>query len=280
MKLLTLWRLELLKLFMQKGAYAGFAVLASLSGLFVWGTWQHGPEMASHEQVSDMFVMGGKLISAQSVCYMMLAVPLAVQVLIPLLVATIAGGLIAGETKTGTMRTILVRPVHRLTLTVAKTLTAWCHAILLVAFLLGFTWLVAQIAFGAGDLVSLGGAKLTVIARSQAWWHLLLAYGFAAVGMCAVASIALLLSSLFENSLTAAGLTVAFLIVSGVLMAIPYFEFLKEYLLTAHLSAYEQAFRTPVGWDMLQYHLAYIAPYIYVPAALTAVVTWRRDVTC
>ena len=280
MRLLLTWRLELLKLFTQKGAYAGFAVLAALSGLFVWGTWQHGPEMTAHEQVSDMFVMGGKLISAQSVCYMMLAVPLAVQVLLPLLIATIAGGLIASENKTGTMRTILVRPVHRLTLAAAKALTAWCHAILLVAFLLGFTWVVGQVAFGGGDLVSLGGAKLTVVARSQAWWHLLLAYGYAAVGMCAVASIALLLSSLFENSLTAAGLTVAFLIVSGALMAIPYFEFLKEYLLTAHLSAYDQAFRTPVGWDMLQYHLAYIAPYIYVPAVLTAVVVWRRDVTC
>jgi ABC-2 type transport system permease protein len=280
MKLLTLWRLELLKLFTQRGAYAGFAVLASLSVLFVWGSWRHGPPGNVQSQVSDMFVMGGKLISAQSVCYWMLAIPVAMEVLVPLLIATISGGLIASEVKAGTLRTIMVRPVARISLTVAKTLTAWCHAILLCAFLLVFTFIVSYIAFGGGDILAAAGGKLTILSAHSAWWRLPLGYALAGVGMCAVASVALMLSALFENPLTAAGLTVAFLIVSGVLVTIDYFEFLKPYLLVTHLSVPSEAFHSAISWDAIESHLSYILPYVAVPPALTALVIARKDITC
>jgi ABC-2 type transport system permease protein len=280
MKLLLVWRLELLKLFTQKGAYAGFAVLAALSALIAWGTWKAGPIVGGGSGVSEMFVMGGKLVSAQSICYMMLKVPMAVVFFLPLLIATVSGGLIASENKSGTLRTILVRPLSRVTLAAAKTLTAWTHAVVLVAFLLGFTYAAAYLIFGGGDIINVGDGKFAIIPRAAAWWRLLLGYGLAAVGMCAVASVSLLLSALFENALTAAGLTFAFVFVSVALIAIPYFEPIRPYLLTSHLQVCDQAFGKPIDWPLVRWDLLYTAPYALVPAVLTALVLWRKDVTC
>jgi ABC-2 type transport system permease protein len=233
-----------------------------------------------HEMpVERQFAFGGKVLDGAMLAYTMLAAPLAIAVLIPLLVATTTGGIVAAEARAGTLRYLLIRPVSRLRLLTAKLLAGWLHAagltILMGAFALGVGYLV----FGGGDLLVVRKG-LVILPESVALLRLAEAYLLASLGMCAVASIALLLSVICDNPLTAAGVTVAFLLVSATLKVIPYFEWLEPHLLTAHLTLYNAVIANKPAWPELSRSLAYVAAYAVGPFIAAALIFCRKDMTC
>ncbi len=282
MRLRTTIAIELRKLFAQRGTYVGYVVLAVLVGLFVWGIWRHGPPDDLRRAVGDQFIVGGKLLTGPFLPFVLLTLPLALYLLIPLLVATVASGLVAGEKRAGTLRTVITRPVPRTRLLAGKLFAGWLHAASLVLFLGLFGALVGYLVFGRGDLVVMDfqGSSLGVLAEPQALVRLALGYGLGAVAMMAIASLALLLSVVCDNPLTAAGVTVAILLVFQALQLMPYFVWLQPYLVTEHISVYREAFAGVVDWVAVRSSLSYLAGYIVVPAVLAMIIFQRKDVLC
>jgi len=281
MRLYTLLRCELVKMFAQRGTFVGYGLLAAFCGLFVWGVWAAGPPMRDvGNQFGDDFVVGGTVLSGPMIPYLLLdVIPVAVNVFLPLLVSMIAGGLIAGEAQRGTLRTMLTRPVHRWVVVIAKALAGFAHAGTLVAFLGAFSLALGYIVFGRGDILVIGD-RLTILAEPDALQRLALAYGVTVLTMCAVAAIALFCSSIFVNPLTAAGVTVGFLIVSAALTVIPYFDWLAPYLLTKHFSVYGEFFDKTTDWQKVWTDLTYVAAYALAAVVGTTAVFVRRDITC
>jgi ABC-2 type transport system permease protein len=279
MRLLLSLRLELRKLTSQRGTYAGPAVLFVIAALVVWGLWKHGPDLSLQRQMGGDMVVGGKLLTGLMVGRYVMEPCLIV--LLPLMVAAVAGGLVAGEARSGLLRTWLCRPVTRWTVLTAKQLAAWVHATALTLFLgvaalgLGYAF------FGGGDLIDArSGDGLVILAEPMGLQRLALAYGLAATVMCALASLALLASTIFENPLVAAAVAVAFLPASTLLGALPYFETLKPYLLTTHLDVWIHAFRGTLDWGDFSQPLSCVLGYCLVPYVVAAVIFRARDITC
>ncbi len=281
MRLLVAIRIELRKLAAQRATYVGFGALALLVGLFVWGTWRAGPPLKAWSVPED-FIVAGKLVTGVLIPYVLLEMRVALAVFIPLLIATTVGGSVAGERKSGTLRTLMTRPVSRGVVLSAKLVVAWAYAGALTVFMGVFALILGYAVFGGGDLLALelDAPGLNIIAEQQAWLRLALGYGLAAVAMMAVASLALFLSVLCDNPLTAAGLTVAVLLVCAVLKQIPYFEWLWPYLLTEHITVHTRAFASSVAWADIGRSGVYLAGYILIPAGLAAAIFQRRDILC
>jgi ABC-2 type transport system permease protein len=277
---------ELVKMFRQRGTYAGYILLAAFIGLFIWGVWAEGPPMmGGADSFGPDMAVGGNLISGPLIPYLLLELPVAINVFMPLLISMIAGGLIAGEAQRGTLRTTLTRPVHRWVIVVGKALAAFIHAGSLVLFLGGVSLGAGYIVFGGGDIVSTGGIMsgeggMRIFAEPQALQRLGLAYGLVMVTMFTVAALAVFCSTIFEHPLTAAGVTVGFLIVSAALMVIPYFEWLSPYLLTSHFNAFRAVFEKAVNWEKIARDMTCIVIYGAGAIAGTLVVFCNRDQTC
>ncbi|MBP8951874.1 MAG: ABC transporter permease subunit [Armatimonadetes bacterium] len=280
MRLWTIMAGELERMYRQKGTYAGYALLAFLIAMFMWGIWAEGPSSGDvNRRFGAEMAVGGNLVSGGLVPYLLLEIPVAINVFIPLLISMIAGGLVAGEAQRGALRTVLIRPVHRWAVVLGKLVAAFVHAGSLVLFL-GLTSLVAgYILFGGGDIITVEQG-LRIFEERNGLLRLAAGYGLTMVTLFSVAAIALLCSTVFERSLTAAGVTVGFLIVSGALMAIPYFEWLQPYLLTSHFHSFRHVFVRPVDWPAIWTDLGYVGAYTGVAIAATLAVFCRRDMTC
>ena len=61
MRLVSLVRTELCKMFRQRGTYAGFVLLAVFIGLLVWGVWAEGPPMGDVTPAQARQVAGQRL---------------------------------------------------------------------------------------------------------------------------------------------------------------------------------------------------------------------------
>lgn len=276
MKLFVSLRLELMKIFRQRGTYVSYGILATVSGLMVWGMWRHGMGQRLEHTMGQEMVVGGRLVTAQTLTrYIMEPVFI---VLVPMLVAMVVGGLIAGESKSGVLRTWLCRPVSRLSVYGGKLLAAWIHATLLTVFLGLFTLLLGYIFFGGGDLIEARG-RMVILDEGMATTRLAFAYGVAALLMCGIASLALLASVLFDNALVAAGAVVAFIPISGILQSLDYFKFLRPYLITTYLENWRKAFDAQLDFSDFYTTFYCVLGYCVIPTLIGAIIFWRRDIT-
>jgi ABC-2 type transport system permease protein len=168
--------------------------------------------------------------------------------LLPIAVAVLGGDAIAGESQTGTLRYLLVRPVGRTQLLLAKLVTV-------VAFVLLAVLIVAAVSYAEGRLllgqapttgtVSLSGSTLT---QQELAWRTALALGYVIISMLGVAAIALFFSTLTRSSIGAALGTVGMLVASTVLLGLDAANTLHPFLPTRHWLAFVDLFRDPILW--------------------------------
>ena len=168
--------------------------------------------------------------------------------LLPIAVAVLGGDAIAGESQTGTLRYLLVRPVGRTHLLLAKLVTV-------VAFVLLAVLVVAAVSYAEGRLllgqapatgtVSLSGSTLT---QQELGWRTALALGYVIISMLGVAAVALFFSTLTRSSIGAALGTVGMLVASTVLLGLDAANTLHPFLPTRHWLAFVDLFRDPILW--------------------------------
>ncbi|HWG15748.1 MAG TPA: ABC transporter permease [Streptosporangiaceae bacterium] len=236
------------------------------------------------------------------------ALALVLPVFLPVSVAVVAGDSVAGEAASGTLRYLLIRPVGRTRLLVAKLLALATFvlfavvAVTVTSYLIGVFLLgpgaasapaaVAQSGAGgaagaAGGLptggiqagsgvTSLSGAPLSLLQLGErvAW-----AVGFITVSMLGVAAIALFLSTLADSALGAAIGALAALVASEVLVTLNAATAIQPYLPTRYWLAWIDFFRQPIFWRDIQRGFAIQAVYVLVFLAAAWANFATKDVT-
>ena len=169
--------------------------------------------------------------------------------------------------------------MRRAALVVGKYLTGWLHAISLTLFLGLASLGLGYAAFGRGELVTYYNG-LTILTEPIALLRLAEGYAYCALCMCAVASLAMLFSQLMSNPLTASAVALAVLLVGGVVGQIPYFEWLKPYLLVSHLDDFGLLFHSRVDYGPLWWPIGCLCAYAFVPFLAGLIIFQRQDITC
>ena len=183
---------------------------------------------------------------------------------LPIAVAVLGGDAIAGETQTGTLRYLLVRPVGRTHLLVAKLVTVVAFVILAVLVVSAVSYVEGRLLLGqspAAGTVSLSGSTLTqgeITARTA------MALAYVIICMLGVAAVALFLSTLTTSSIGAALGTVGVLIASTVLLGLDAARAMHPFLPTAYWLAFVDLFRDPILWDDLVSGLVVQLGYLLV----------------
>jgi ABC-2 type transport system permease protein len=168
--------------------------------------------------------------------------------LLPIAVAVLGGDAIAGESQTGTLRYLLVRPVGRTHLLLAKLLTVVAFVLLAVLVVAAVSYLEGRLLLGqapATGTVSLSGSTLT---QEELTWRTVLALGYVIISMLGVAAVALFFSTLTRSSIGAALGTVGILVASTVLLGLDAAHVLHPFLPTRHWLAFVDLFRDPILW--------------------------------
>ena len=200
---------------------------------------------------------GGAFLSAvlsNGSLYPAAAMALVMPVFLPVSVAVLAGDSVAGEASQGTLRYLLIRPVGRTRLLVAKLVALIVFvlfaigAVLLTSFLTGITMFGGEPAAGVAipaDVTSLSGVTITPFGLVV---RLLATVAYIVVSMLSVAAIALFLSTLTDSGLGAAMGALAVLVTSQVLVTLDAAAAVRPYLPTRYWLAWIDFFRDPILW--------------------------------
>jgi ABC-2 type transport system permease protein len=201
---------------------------------------------------------GGAFLSAvlsNGALYPAAAMALVLPVFLPVSVAVLAGDAVAGEAQAGTLRYLLIRPVRRTRLLVAKLLSLIVFVLFAIGSVLVTSYLTGLLLFGvdtsaAGvtlppDVTSLSGVTITPAGLAL---RLLGTVAYIVISMLGVAAIALFLSTVTDSALGAAMGALAVLVTSQVLVTLDAAAAIRPYLPTRYWLAWVDFFRDPVLW--------------------------------
>ena len=189
------------------------------------------------------------------------ALAIVLPLFLPVAVAVVAGDAIAGEAQEGTLRYLLIRPVGRTRLLIAKLVSVMAYTLLAVLVVSGVAYVVGTQLFGSGPLPSVSGTELSTGAATV---RTVLAVLYVGWSMLGVAAVALFLSTLTDSPLAAALGAIALLVTSGVLVALEAAAVVQPYLPTRYWLAFVDLFRDPVLTRDLLRGTALQAVYIAV----------------
>jgi ABC-2 type transport system permease protein len=196
------------------------------------------------------------------------ALAIVLPLFLPIAVAVIGGDAVAGEAQQGTLRYLLIRPVGRTRLLVAKLVATFTFVAVAVVIVSATGYIVGRLALGHGSQASLSAAVTSVSGSSltpgQIAWRTIITIGYVAFSMLGVAAMALFLSTLTDSPLSASIGALAFLIGSSLLLTLGAARALIPYLPTRYWLSFIDLFREPILWRNVERGVALQAVYVLV----------------
>ncbi len=253
-------RVELIKLLRSRRTWTTIALIDALPILVavLLAITNLGPRPGTGPAFLSAVLTDGKL-------YPLAALGIVLPLFLPIAVSITAGEAIAGEAQQGTLRYVLVRPVGRLRLLVAKLVSVMTFVVLAILVVAVTAYFLGIVLLGDQDLTtgatSVSGTSLTT---QELAIRTALALGYAMLCMLGVAAIALFFSTVADSPLGAALATMAILIASTLLLTLDAAEALRPFLPTRYWLAFVDLFRDPILWREVVRGVLLQAAYVVV----------------
>jgi ABC-2 type transport system permease protein len=264
-------RVELRKLLRRPRTWVTLALLAGLPtvvAFFIKAT-RIAPRPGQGPAFLSAVLHNGTLFPAA-------ALAIVIPLFLPVAVAVVAGDSVAGEAQAGTLRYLLVRPVSRTRLLVAKLVASAFFTLLAVVVVSVVAYVVGTRLFGSQPVPSLSGEA---IEGNDATFRVVVTVLYVGWSMLGVAAVAVFLSTLTDSPLAAALGAIALLVTSQVLDLLDAAAAVRPYLPTRYWLAFVDLFRTPILWRNVQ--RGFLLQLVYVVVLLAA--AWAnfasKDVT-
>ncbi len=204
------------------------------------------------------------------------ALAIVLPLFLPVAVCLVAGDAIAGEAQAGTLRYLLVRPVGRGHLLLAKLISVMVFTLVAVVAVAATSYVVGTQLFGSSPLPSTSG---TTLSTGDATLRTVLAVLYVGWSMLGVAAVALFLSTTTDSPLAASLGAIAVLVTSAVLVGLDASAAVQPYLPTRYWLAFVDLFRDPVQYRDVVRGTALQAVYILVLLGAAWANFTTKDVT-
>jgi ABC-2 type transport system permease protein len=207
------------------------------------------------------------------------ALAIVLPVFLPVAVAVVAGEALAGEAAAGTLRYLLVRPVGRTRLLVAKLVTVVVYTAFAVVAVALTGYAAGVLVLGTPEVtpvtISVSGTPLTTHQLLIRAGLMLLYIGWSMLG---VASVSLFLSTLTDSPLAAALGGLAVLVGSTVLVGLDAAGSVRDWLPTRYWLSWVDLFRDPILWSDVRQGVLVQAVWIVVLLGMAWAAFSSRDV--
>jgi ABC-2 type transport system permease protein len=275
----TVLRIELFKIFKRPRTYIAFVAIAAIVILIQLAFYVDGESYVQFmlQTMSESFNVEGKILNGYLICYVILQTLL---IHVPLLIALIAGDMVAGEANMGTLRLLISKPISRESLMFSKFLASMVYTLLLLVWMAFLSLMVSLIIFGMGDLMIFKSEEIVVLKSTDIMWRYYCCFGFAAIAMTTVASLAFLLSIFAENSIGPIITTMSIIIVFTILtsMDLPLFKAMKPYIFTTHMLGWKGFLDNPINYKSVMKSAGILVVHITLFVSAAIVIFKKKDV--
>ena len=188
---------------------------------------------------------------------------------LPLVVAVVAGDSVAGEAGHGTLRYLLAIPAGRARLLGVKYAAVVIFCLAACVVVTAASLAVGAALFPVGPVTLLSG---TTISLGAGLLRLVFVTLYVAGAMAALAAIGLAISTLTEHPIGAIAAILVLAVASEVSDNVPQFAVVHPYLPTHWWLSFDALLRSPIAWPDLEHGLTSFVLYVIIFGAIA----WAR----
>ena len=205
-----------------------------------------------------------------------LALTILLTLVLPLVIAVVAGDSIAGEAGLGTLRYLLTVPAGRTRLLSVKYAAVVIFGLAACLLVSAVSLIMGAILFPIGPVTLLSG---TTVSLADGLLRLLWVTLYVAAGMAALAAIGLAISTLTEHPIGAIAALLVLAVASEVADNVAQFAVIHPYLPTHFWLSFDSLLRAPIDTATLLHGLLSFAVYIVIFGSLAWARFTSADVT-
>jgi len=275
---LKLVKLELFKIFSKWRTYIGFIAIGVLVPIIHLAMLAEGETLieVSTRVLRSSFDFNGELINGYMVTRIIMQF---LFINIPLLITLVGGDMLAGEATSGTYRLVLIRPISRLQLVIAKFTAGSIYVALLVIWLFILALGLGVLIFGTGDMIVVR-YSINIIPEADVLWRYGISIGYSFLSMWVVYTISFFFSSFVENSIGPIITTMAILIVLNILnmVDIGAFSTIQELFFTTHMNAWILLFDEKIDYSAFFRSALILIGHVLVLSISTFIYFNKKDI--
>lgn len=280
---LALTRFELKKLWRQKKNLVGALNVVLINGLFVLAFLMIKFERADQPHRLDKSHLWGDFLNAYA--YTQLILPPTVNLLFPMVLAVVAGYMLAGEFELGNLRMMMFRPIARWQIIIGKFIAISVYGGALLLLLLVLSYTCSALMFEPKGLVLLPGEwfalppdqRFIVLTADEMAWRIPLSYLLAWPMVMSMGAMALMFAVITRHFTSAAIITSTVYFCSWVVGNIDFLSGLRPYLPTTYWPFFNRIMQQDIPWDVIARHAGWTAAYTAVFLGLAITVINTRD---
>jgi len=205
-----------------------------------------------------------------------LALTILLTLVLPLVIAVVAGDSIAGEAGLGTLRYLLTVPAGRTRLLSVKYVAVVIFGLAACLLVSAVSLIMGAILFPIGSVTLLSG---TTVSLADGLLRLLWVTLYVAAGMAALAAIGLAISTLTEHPIGAIAALLVLAVASEVADNVAQFAVIHPYLPTHFWLSFDALLRAPIDAGTLVHGLLSFAVYIVIFGSIAWARFTSADVT-
>ena len=205
-----------------------------------------------------------------------LALTILLTLVLPLVIAVVAGDSIAGEAGLGTLRYLLTVPAGRTRLLSVKYAAVVIFGLAACLLVSAVSLIMGAILFPIGPVTLLSG---TTVSLADGLLRLLWVTLYVAAGMAALAAIGLAISTLTEHPIGAIAALLVLAVASEVADNVAQFAVIHPYLPTHFWLSFDALLRAPIDTGTLLHGLLSFAVYIVIFGSIAWARFTSADVT-
>ena len=270
-------RNELHKLFARKRTYLGFAAFVAVEILLLLLLNLPKPKAGFRKLIEQNGYGFDQYFSGATLGLLMLM--WTTFLLGALYLALVAGDVVAKEVEDGTLRMILCRPISRLRVGFLKYAACVLYTFALT-FFIGITALVAGLLYcGWGGLFAIAPLE-QLLAMHEAWpglWRYLGALPLLGFGLVSITSLGFLFSCCEMKPAAATILTLSIFFFDSIFRSIPYFESLRGWFMTTHMTLWLRVFEYHIPWWRIAEDVTWLGALNVTFALVGLAILQKRD---
>jgi ABC-2 type transport system permease protein len=272
---------ELIKTFKKPRTYISFIALTILVLALQYGFYHDGKEIIKFvtQQVEEDFDVNGTVVTSNFICYLILQL-LIVQM--PLLVTLVSGDIISGETATGSLRYLLIRPQSRTQIFIAKWLVSMLYTVLILVWLGILALFVGRLFFPDGDIIAAFSDSLSITRAADCGLKFAQSFGIACLALMLISSFALMLSAILDNSIVPIIIVMSTVVIFTVIgtFDLPVYDVIKPFMFTSHMVVWRNLFENPVDWSNIYKSCGVMIIHILLFSGIGLFYFNKKDITC
>lgn len=270
-------RNELHKLFARKRTYLGFAAFVAVEILLLLLLNLSKPKAGFRKLIEQNGYGFDQYFSGATLGLLMLM--WTTFLLGALYLALVAGDVVAKEVEDGTLRMILCRPISRLRVGFLKYAACVLYTFALT-FFIGLTALVAGLLYcGWGGLFAIAPLE-QLLAMHEAWpgfWRYLGALPLLGFGLVSISSLGFLFSCCEMKPAAATILTLSIFFFDSIFRSISYFESLRGWFMTSHMTVWLRVFEYHIPWWRIAEDVTWLGALNVTFALVGLAILQKRD---